>query len=738
MSKIMRKLSMKDVLLLYGLMCRARARQETLIIHRGKVPGPELTAMGQEAMGVVPLFVLLKLGILRESVYHGDHRAIFGNIEVVDELIENEEEKLALDLLRNYFSRITGGNRGRCGNQHVLWPEHNLLGLGSSDMGPWVGVLLGFLKEKMRAMDWDNLPQEKRPVGLAYFGDGASNQGIIHEAMNWSWRFRLPAIFCINNNQRALFTSPEDGHGNTELYRRAGGYGDMVGMRVDGTDPAAIWSAMVKAVEHAQSRVPVLIECMTDRLTGHNEDHIKRVSRPEELQEKRDFFNVKDITGLDKEELAQFRAAALHEPLRRTQQWLAKNRMLPHNECCGDPLHDPIIDEEREKADALVAKVLNEPKITVGEDDKRGHDVFPPLLPPRAYLTKKTNEVKRMKYNEAYGFIVSNLLREDGAVTYLGEDVRKGGVLALTAGIPDELKKGRVEDTPISEEMIAADAAGSGLADGFPIREFQFGGFGAPVFRILRHLVAPQWYEKGCRFKFMLVYPSGIVHDGGSGEYHERWPERELLTMSGIAIIAPANAYEVVGLARAAYESGWPVALILQISAAIGSEFASDVPLDPYTIPFGKAHIMREGTDFTVVVYGAACVAAACKEAEFLAKEGISVKVINLRTVHPWDKEMIIKSVQKTGRMCFMHEDYYKGGVGQMLKGELMEEEGVLDCLRLPKIHVLGASTPFYPTDIELSKNRLPYTVVVSEDGKQKYHRSPKLAAIIKDSMEWS
>ena len=337
-------------------------------------------------------------------------------------------------------------------------------------------------------------------------------------------------------------------------------------------------------------------------------------------------------------------------------------------------------------------------------------------------------------------------MEEDERVTYFGEDVssKEGGVLGLTRGLLEQFGPVRIFNTPISEEAIAANAAGRALAGGKPICEFQFAPFFWDATPLLAHAVASQWYQKKMKYGFIAIFPCGIVHGGASGHFHESWPERFLVPMEGIAVIAPSNAYDVVGLMRAAYEFDGPVAVLLQISAAGLPEFISEVPLEPYVVPIGKAKVVREGSDFTVVTYGAACVAAAKNEADFLVQEGVSVEVIDLRTVHPWDLEMIRSSVQKTGRCVIFHVDYYKRSAGQMLKGELEEDEGFLECLKTPTIKVIGAKYMFTPTALDLVWDRLPYERVQMEKTdkkgrkyKETMHRSHELADVIKDTMKY-
>ena len=166
----------------------------------------------------------------------------------------------------------------------------------------------------------------------------------------------------------------------------------------------------------------------------------------------------------------------------------------------------------------------------------------------------------------------------------------------------------------------------------------------------------------------------------------------------------------------------------LQISAAKLPDFYSEVPEEPFTLPLGKANVVYEGSDATVVTYGAACVAAAKNEADRLKIEGISLEVIDLRTVFPWDADAILSSVSKTGRCIFFHEDYYRGGMGEQILGELSDNPNFLSCIKTPSIPVVGASTPFSATDIDLTWDRMPYRRKKTDKGD--LHYSDRLAEI--------
>ena len=758
----MAKLTKADFLDLYRLLAKTRALNETLIIRRNKFFGAALNGIRQEAVSVAPMFALLKAGILKESIKSGDHRTIWGEAVVMDELTADEEgHNHTLEVLRNHFLKSTGGNRGRDGNVHWGCIDCRILPFMASDMGRMPGIALGFTEETKR-LEWPSIKSKnKRPVGIAFFGEGAAQQGGIHEAMNWAAASNhkragrgAPFIFVIVKNQRSLFADGIDEHGDSDLAARANGYADMVGVDVDGDNPIEMYDASIEAVKRAQNLTSTLIVANTYRGTGHNQDQIEYEKGAVEARE---WWRVKRVFGV--EDIEKFKAEWKREPLRQLREHIVDSNIA------DEETLDGIMEEQRRYVDALADQVLAEPGITIAED-KKDRTIFPPINWADLPLEKPYGddyETQRMGYNKAFAWIVGQLMREDERVVYLGEDVGEGGVLGYTRGLVEEFGRMRIWNATLSEEAIAANAAGRALYGSKPICEFQFSHFwwdGAVIYAV----IAPQWYQKGLKFGFTSIFPGGVVRGGGSGDYHEAWQEGVLVNLAGITVVAPSNAYDLVGHMRAAHEFDGPVAVMLQISAANLPEFENfavnyatgeidksvpqGIPLEPYVIPFGKAKILREGSDFTVVSYGAAAVSASKNEADFLEKEdGISVEVIDLRTVHPTDFDAIKESVQKTGRLAIMHAATRPRGAGTYIKSELMEDEGFLEYLLTRKVEIVAAGMEgdlFTPTARDLVWARLPYytTEVEMEDEKGRkikrdIHRSSELAAVIKDSMRY-
>jgi pyruvate/2-oxoglutarate/acetoin dehydrogenase E1 component len=231
-------------------------------------------------------------------------------------------------------------------------------------------------------------------------------------------------------------------------------------------------------------------------------------------------------------------------------------------------------------------------------------------------------------------------------------------------------------------------------------------------------VIAPNFWQKGLKFNVKGIFPFGVVGDGGSGEYHESCVESPLLSMGGIAMLFPSNAHDLVGMVRAAHEYPGPVAIFLQIYAFGSPEFGSEVPEESFVIPFGSARVCRAGNDVSVFAYGAACVKAACNEAEFSSRVGLDLEVIDIRCLEPLDIATLATSARKTGRVIIMHEADWRHGCGIHIKHRL-DEAFVNERIRTRMfIHLLCAEDNPIPTKKKFLWARLPFEqyVVKKED----------------------
>ena len=757
---------------MHRIMARTRALVEVLILHRSDLFGAFLTGLGQEAVSAGVMGALLDINLAYASPKSGDHRSQWALALGLDELAgRNCGRNHAFEIMKNHLSKGTASNRGRDSNIHWGCLDCSLLPFLCSDMGRLYPVLVGMAEEIARRAHWRSLPLHERPIGVAFFGEGADQQGVIHETNTWIAASNCvrsdkeieqyatfydpllrsthvargsPCFHLVIANQHSIFTDPADEHGNSDLASRAKGYGNMIGTNVDGDDVEAVYAKARDAVVHAQQFISTRIVAKTFRRTGHNEDMIQR--DPFVLEEARVAFrkgnwkyeidwSAGKIENVDPE---VFKEAWKRCPLRVHRETLIRAGYA------AEELNQ-ILYAAREEMWELFQRAKCEPEVNL-EEHRKDYAVLPPFpewsMPHEKPLT--VSKTKRLGYYEAYIEILKELLGSDPRVSVYGQDMRTGGVLAPTRKLAESFGPLRMFNTPITEESAHSNAAGRSLAGGRPIVEVQqFAPFFSDAFSSMLTVVANNYYQKRVKFSFVNVFHCGVVRSGGSGEYHEMMPEGFIQYMQGIVIAAPSNAYDLIGLVRSAHEYDGPVAMLLQIAASNEQEFASEIPEEPYCIPLGKAQVKREGTDFTVIAYGAACVVSALNEAEALAKEGVGVEVIDMRTVWPFDVETFRSSIKKTGRFCVFQEDRASRGVGNILVSQLVRgKESVLPSIQTQNIEVIGARDMPIPSRKALVWDRLPYELIDVEarDAKgrvirKSMHRSSKLVNLIRESL---
>lgn len=748
------RISKESALLCHKLLAHTRALNAILELRRSRIEGPVLTGLGAEGISVGVGMALWESGILDTSVLLGDQRTQYGFGVTKNEAFPDGHDH-AYEILKNYALAATSTSQGEDGNIHWGCLEHGILPFASSDMGRMVPVLTGMIEE-IRRVQWPAIVDPaKRPVGVGTFGEGALNQGCIAETFDWvaasncklnneelecyqkfmdevGKNLRVlrgaPAIYIINRNQFSIYTGAREEHGRSTLALRALGYGDMRGVSAKGWDVFDVIEKMREAVREAQGLRATLLDAETFRLTGHNADQIER--DPELL--KRGILNQGKILGLDPGEFQ--RAWEFYDPLKNCRESLLAWGFATRGEL------EEIERHETQEIETLFDQAFREPESTFEEREKKSLYIAHAWTLP--VVRENASSDKKMRYNEALVWELANELRSDPRVTVFGEDIHLGGVLGETRGrggylLAEEFGEARVHSTPIAEEAITSVAAGRALAGGKPKFFYQFAPFWGDSFPAWRSVIAPNWWQKKMKFDFVGITPFGVVHDGGSGEYHESCIEGYFALMDGIVLLFPADAYDVVGMLRAAHEYPGPVMVFLQTYAFGKSEFSATVPAEPYLVPFGQAHVRREGNDVSVFAYGAAAVRAAENEAEFLSRDGISVEVIDIRCLWPLDTATLMRSAEKTGRVIIMHEAKEKEGCGMMIKHEL-DKTGVTRFVKTGQAaYILAAENNPSPTKKSFLWARLPFEkyVVRKEDtfGEGTILRSGKLARLAKN-----
>ncbi|MBI2463099.1 MAG: hypothetical protein HYV65_02600 [Candidatus Spechtbacteria bacterium] len=723
---------------LYYWLASARALCNVLKRNRAKIHGPLLTAMGQEAIGAGIVWGLHELGIAEKSWKDGDHRTLWSLTPAMSDILGVD---LSYEFIKNHYLKATSPDRGRDANVHFGFPEHRIGGFDVSHMAAMIGVSAG-RAEALRMLEYDGREPSKRPVVVSCFGEGAAQQGVVHEVMNWvaasnaplsekelseqepflddlarktGVQRGAPLIVVIQVNQKSLYTDPREEHGNAHKGRpshfaqRALGYPGWCGLDVDGDDPLEVADA-IKIAAHRAQRLEgsSLIIAHTYRRTAHNEDQ---------------------HGTLTSEEKMELEASWASEPLKRFANYLISHQILSEREI------DEIENRAEDEMNARSESALEEQNVSLEEDQKDSARFAPHVYTLQEVKPAQENS-RLVPYNTAALMVLEECLRNDSSVTFCGEDIAHptGGVFALWRGLEEKFGNGRVFNTPISEEALVANLVGRASMGLKPWGEYEYAPFGKESLVIVDYVVGANFYQKKRLYPIVLLNHFGVVGEGGSGHYHSDCTEADFFHNQGWKVVFPADAYDLAGLLRAANEDPNPVVIYMQIYAHGKREFRRLVPNEPYMIPLGKAAVKREGKDVTVVVYGACAVQAALNEAEELAKEGIECEVVDLRTVVPLDIETIAVSAKKTGRVIIMHEASRKGGVGAYIKDDLDSDVGVWSRLRAP-IVVLAAKDIPIPSASVLEWDRLPFELEKRENDTRL--RSRRLAEAVRDAMKF-
>ncbi|SFE12227.1 pyruvate dehydrogenase E1 component beta subunit [Lentibacillus persicus] len=311
--------------------------------------------------------------------------------------------------------------------------------------------------------------------------------------------------------------------------------------------------------------------------------------------------------------------------------------------------------------------------------------------------------MREITYSEAVREALSQEMRKNDDVYILGEDIGVyGGAFGVTRGMIEEFGPDRIRNTPISEAGIAGAAVGSALTGMRPIVELQFSDFITIAMDQMANQAAKIRYMYGGKGHVPMVLRTPSGSGTGAAAQHSQSLEAWVAHIPGLKVVQPSTGYDAKGLLKAAIDDDNPV-IFYEHKTLYGTK--SDVPEEQYSIPLGQAAIKREGTDVTIVAY-AVMVPRALEAAKELEKEGISVEVVDPRTLVPLDKETIVKSVSKTGRVVVAHEAVKRGGYGGEI-ASMIAESDAFDFLDAPIKRLGGAESPI-PYNPELEKAHVP------------------------------
>jgi len=321
----------------------------------------------------------------------------------------------------------------------------------------------------------------------------------------------------------------------------------------------------------------------------------------------------------------------------------------------------------------------------------------------------------QVTYLEAVRQGIWEEMERDPNVFLLGEDIGVyGGAFKITAGMLEHFGERRVIDTPICESAIVGAAIGAALVGLRPVAEMQFADFITCAFDQVVNFAAKCRYRWNASVPIVIRGPSGGGVHGGP--FHSQNPEAWFAHVPGLKVVTPATAYDAKGLIKAAIRDNDPVLFFEH--KALYRRIKEDIPEGDYTVPIGKARVFRPGTDLSIITYGA-MVYVAREAAEILEKEGISIEILDLRTVFPLDEQAILAAARKTGKVILLHEDILSGGIGGEIAARIAEK--AFDCLDGPIVRITAPDTPV-PFSPPLEEAFLPSVSQVVEKARSLYY----------------
>jgi 2-oxoisovalerate dehydrogenase E1 component len=610
--------------------------------QRGLIPGACHTYVGEEAIATAVCAHLHEADAVF-STHRGHGHALAKGME-------------PCQLMAELYGRETGCSRGRGGSMHLFAPEIGMMGT-SGIVGPCILQATG--------AGYSSLIMKTGNVGVAFFGDGAANNGAFHEGLNMASIWKLPVLFVCENNQFATEVPFSTVAGNPNVAARGAAYG-IASFEVDGNDVLAVEATAREAVKRARNgEGPTLIECKTYRTRAHAE-------------------GMGDFTYRTREDVEKWKAQC---PIARLKKHLLDQKLASEKELAA------IEQEVAELTETSHEFAEKSAYPTAGSATTHVYALSSGAAHRDAPAdTPGTRELTFMKATlEA----LTEEMARNPKIFVMGEGIGvRGGNFATTSGLFAIHGPERLRDTPICERGFVGLAGGAAMTGTRPVIDFMFADFVLDSVGEIVNQIAKMQYMSSGRLKMPVLLRGciGIGHAAAthhSGSYYAMYAH-----FPGLRVVVPSSPRDAKGLLKTALTCDDPV-LFLEHRELMSVK--GPVPEEEYFIDFGKAAVVREGSDVTVVAL-ALMVHKTLQACETLAKEGISVELIDPRTVAPLDVETILASVAKTGRLIIVDEDFAHCGIGAEIAAQLADRG--FDDLDAPIRRLNGkpSPTPYSPT----------------------------------------
>jgi len=573
-------------------------------------------------------------------------------------------------LFSQWQGKANGYSKGRERSFHFGTNEHHIVGM-ISHLGAMLGVADGIALAHL-------LKQEEK-IAVVFSGDGGASEGDFHEAINTAAVWGLPVIFLIENNGYGLSTPSNEQFRCKNFIDKAIGYG-IQGYKIDGNNILEVYDTVSNLANTMRLHPrPVILECITFRMRGHEEASGTKYV-PQELF---DEWGKKD-------------------PISNYENWLKAEGILT------DAMIAEMRTEIKAEIDAGVEQVQNEPDI-IPDTATELNDVYAPFdavsgtmhgnLQHVTIAPQSENKSRKRLVDAISDGLRQSMERHDNLVL-MGQDIAEyGGVFKITQGFVEQFGKGRVRNTPLCESAILGAAYGLSVKGMKAMVEMQFADFVSVGFNQIVNNLAKSYYRWGQNADVVVRMPTGA--GVGAGPFHSQSNEAWFFHVPGLKIVYPSTPSDAKGLLAASFNDPNPVMYFEHKALYRSVELEEEVYDDYYAIEIGKARIAREGNEVSIITYGAG-VHWAMKHAE---EKGIDADIIDLRTLLPWDKDAVVNSVKKTGKAFILHEDTLTGGIGAEIAAYIAEY-----CFKYLDAPVMrsGSLDTAVPFNVELEQNFLP------------------------------
>jgi len=630
--------------LLYKNMLKPRMIEEKMLIllRQGKI-SKWFSGIGQEAISVG-----VTMALKNEEYILPMHR----NLGVFT------TRKIPLHrLFSQWQGKANGFTKGRDRSFHFGTQEYNIVGM-ISHLGPQLGVADGIALA--------NLLKKNKQVTAVFTGEGGTSEGDFHEALNVASVWNLPVIFCVENNAYGLSTPTSEQYNCKHIVDKGIGYG-MESFTIEGNNIIKVYSKVSEIAESLRHNPrPVLIEFKTFRMRGHEE-----------------------ASGTKYVPKALMEAWSQKDPIDNFENFLKQEGILTDE-------YIAIIKEEFSKEINENLKVAYDEDDIVSDATTELNDVYKPFVYQEVKLKNKTREIR---FVDAISEGLKQSMEKHKELVIMGQDIADyGGVFKITEGFVELFGKERIRNTPICESAIIEAAMGLSICGIKSVVELQFADFVTSGFNPVVNYLAKSYYRWNQNADVVLRMPCGAGI--AAGPFHSQTNEAWFTKTPGLKVVYPAFPYDAKGLLATAINDPNPVLFFEH--KALYRTIRQEVPTDYYTIPFGKASVLREGNDVTIISYGA----AVHWVLETLDKNpDISADVIDLRSLQPLDTETIYNSVKKTGKAIILQEDSMFGGIASDISALIMEE--CFEDLDAPVKRVASLETPI-PFISQLEDQYLP------------------------------